>query len=357
MIYGVIMAGGSGTRFWPYSRQDRPKQLLNITGNKTMIRNTVERISPLIPFERIIVVTGATHTEEIKRQIPELNDDMVLAEPEGRNTAPCIAWAAYKLLKIDPDGIMVVLPADHLIVKEEEFRQFLQLAIAAASSGDYLVTFGIVPCRHETGYGYIRMGPPATQLGLITVFKVERFVEKPSRTAAEEYVASGEYLWNSGMFVWSVGAIKRAFDIHLPSVSRIMDRIAPTLSTPAEKTAIGEAFATMEAISIDFGIMEKAANVVAIPINCGWSDIGCWTALEEVWERDDRGNAVNGKVVMLDGKRCIVFSPEKMTVVIGADDLVVVDTPDALMVCRKDRAQDVRQLQQILKERGYDVLL
>jgi mannose-1-phosphate guanylyltransferase len=303
------------------------------------------------------VVTGAAHAEEIRRQIPELDHEVVLAEPQGRNTAPCIAWAAYKLLKRDPDAIMVVLPADHLIAKEDEFRRSLEIAIAAASSGDYLVTFGIVPCRPETGYGYVRMGPPAFDIGLTPVFRAESFVEKPCRAVAEEYIASGSYLWNSGMFVWRAKAIKRAFDTHLPSVSRAMDQIAPALDTSAEKTAIGEAYAGMESVSIDFGIMEKADNVLAIPISCGWSDVGCWTALEEVWERDDRGNAVNGNVVMLDGERCIVFSPEKMTVVIGADDLVVVDTPDALMVCRKDRAQDVRRLQQILKERGYDVLL
>jgi mannose-1-phosphate guanylyltransferase len=357
MMHGVIMAGGSGTRFWPQSRKNRPKQLLNIVGTKTMIRATAERILPEIPFERIMVVTGASHAEEIAKQLPELAPGMIVSEPYGRNTAPCIALAAYKLFKTDPDGVMVVLPADHLIGKETEFRQALRIGKEVSCRGDYLLTFGIVPHRPETGYGYIHLGPPVLHIDAATVFRVHRFVEKPDHATADQYVTSGKYLWNSGMFIWKITTILRAFETHLPEVSRLMERIAPALNTPDEPGAIAEVYRTVEPLSIDYGIMEKADNVLTLPVDLEWNDVGCWTSLGEVWECDDLGNAPRGHVVIVDSERCIVSSPHKLTAVIGVEDLIVVDTPDALMICRRDKAQDVRKLQEILKERGLEKLL
>ena len=357
MIHGVIMAGGSGTRFWPESRKNRPKQLLRIAGKRTMIRATVERILPEIPFHHIMVVTGVVHAEEIRNQIPELTEDMIVAEPFGKNTAPCIALAAYKLRKIDADAVMAVLPADHLIQKEAEFREALAVAARVASAGDPLVTFGIVPHRPETGYGYIQLGPAEREIGSKTFYQVGRFVEKPDRAKAEEYVASGNYMWNSGMFMWHVGAIIRAFETYLPFISKIMEQISPALNTPDESAAIAEAYAAVDSISIDYGIMEKADNVLTLPIDVGWSDVGSWASLEEVWECDENGNAAKGQCVIIESRGCVISSPEKLTAVLGLQDLVVVDTPDALLVCRKDRAQDVRQLQELLKELGYERLL
>jgi mannose-1-phosphate guanylyltransferase len=357
MIYGVIMAGGSGTRFWPESRRCKPKQLLNIVGDRTMIRATVQRILPDIPFERIMVVTAAPHADEICRQLPELNNGRVITEPEGKNTAPCIALAAYKLNKIDPDGVMAVLPADHLIGKEAEFREAVRIAGEAASIGNHLITFGVIPNRPETGYGYIKLGPAQLEVGGATLFEVERFVEKPDLSTARKYVASGNFLWNSGMFVWATSSIIRAFEEFLPAVSAEMERISPALNTPDEAAAIAEAYATIESVSIDYGIMEKAHNVLTIPINVDWNDVGSWASLEDVWNRDHCGNATKGNVMFVDSASCVVSSPGKLTALIGVENLIVVDTPDALMICRKDKAQDVKRLQEILKDKGYEDLL
>lgn len=357
MIHAVIIAGGSGTRFWPESRKNRPKQLLTITGDRTMIRATVERILPVIPFDRMMVVTGASHADRVREQLPELPADMVVAEPQGRNTAPCIALAAYKLKKKDPAAIMAVLPADHLIGKEKAFLEALTAGAEAAANGDHLLTFGIVPNRPETGFGYIKLGSPHVTIGASTAYKVERFVEKPDRSTAEEYLVAGTYMWNSGMFIWTVSAIVKAFERHLPAVSAAMEDISPLLNTPGEVEAISRIYEEMEAISIDYGVMERADNVLSIPIDVDWNDVGSWGSLEDVWDKDESGNAGKGSVIFYESVGCIVSSPGKVATVIGAEDLIVVDTPDALMVCRKDRAQDVRQLQEILRKRGYESLL
>jgi mannose-1-phosphate guanylyltransferase len=357
MVYGVIMAGGSGTRFWPQSRRNRPKQLLNIAGQKTMIRATVERVSPQIPYERIMVVTAAAYAEEMRNELAELSGHMLVAEPAGRNTAPCIALAAYKLQKRDPEAVMVVLPSDHLIGKESDFLEALSVGVEAVSRGEYLLTFGIVPNRPETGYGYIQLADPQWVSGSNTVYKVERFVEKPDRETAETYLASGDYMWNSGMFVWKAADIIRALDTHVPGLSDAMRHISGDFDTPGEFEAVRKAYDGIEAISIDFGVMEKAENVLCLPIDVEWNDVGSWASLEDVWDREGGGNATKGEVVSLDSSDCIVCSPHKLTTLIGVEHLIIVDTPDALMICRKDRAQDVRKLQEILKERGYEHLL
>jgi len=356
-MHAVVMAGGSGTRFWPASRETKPKQLLDIADNRTMIRATVERILPEIPFERIMVVTGAPHADEIRRELPELRPEMVVVEPVGRNTAACTALAAYKLFKKDPAAVMAVLPADHLIRKEADFLQALNAAHEAAGLGDFLITFGIPPARPETGYGYIKLGSPAFKVRSTTAFRVDRFVEKPDFTTACEYVATGKYLCNSGMFLWKAETILRAFETHLASLHSVLGRIIPALDTPEEPAAIAAAYNEIESISIDYGILEKADNVLTIPIDVDWDDVGSWASLENVWDRDENGNASKGTVLIVDGRGCIVSSPDKLTAMIGVEDLIVVDTPDALMVCRKDRAQDVKKLRDLLKEKGHEGLL
>jgi mannose-1-phosphate guanylyltransferase len=357
MLYGVIMAGGSGTRFWPQSRKKRPKQLLKIAGDRTMIRATIERIMPVISCERIMVVTGVSHADEIRAEIPELGEAMVVAEPQGRNTAPCIALAAYRIAKEDPDAVMVVLPADHLIGREDEFRKALETAADAASKSDYLITFGIVPDRPETGYGYIELGPEALKVGDTSMFKVKAFVEKPDRSTAETYLSSDNYLWNSGMFIWKVSAIIQAFERYCPSMSGTIKAIGQDLNTPREPDAIKEAYECLESISIDYAIMEKAANVLVLPIDVDWNDVGSWASLQDVWDKDHNRNAFRGAFLALDAAGCVVSSPHKLTTLIGVDDLIVVDTPDALLVCRKDRAQDVKELQEELRRIGYEKLL
>jgi mannose-1-phosphate guanylyltransferase len=357
MLYGVIMAGGSGTRFWPQSRIRKPKQLLKIAGDRTMIRATIERVLPEIPCERIMVVTGVSHADEIRAEIPELAENMVVAEPRGRNTAPCIALAAYRIAKEDPDAVMAAFPADHLIGREDEFRRLLRIAAEIASKSDYLITFGIVPDRPETGYGYIELGREALKVGDTSVFEVKAFVEKPDRSRAETYLRSGNYLWNGGMFIWKVSAIIQAFEKHCPSISQTMQAIGQDLKTPREPDAVREAYERVESISIDYAIMEKASNVVVLPIDVEWNDVGSWASLHDVWDKDHNLNAVKGAFLALDAAGCVVSSPHKLTTLIGVDDLVVVDTPDALLVCRKDRAQDVKELQEALKKIGYEKLL
>lgn len=357
MIYAVIMAGGSGTRFWPQSRRNKPKQFLNISGNRTMIQATIERILPEIPADRIVVVTSGAHVQELKSQAPELNPDMIVSEPRGRNTAPCIAVAAYKLQKIDPEAVMVVLPADHLIAREKEFLGDVVTGAEIVAQGDYLLTFGIVPTRPETGYGYIRLGEHESGVDSQRVFKVERFVEKPDLRTAEEYVATTGYVWNSGMFVWRVSAIVKAIETYLPALGKAMRSIGPEFGTPEEPRAINRVYEGLDAISIDYGIMEQADNVLCMPLDVGWNDVGSWVSLEDVLGRDNQGNSFKGQVVDLDTKSCIVLSPHKLTALIGVEDLIVVDTPDALMICSKERAQDVKRLQEALEEKGSGDLL
>ncbi len=356
-LYAVIMAGGSGTRFWPQSRKSRPKQLLTITGSKTMIRATADRIAPKIPSERILVVAGKFCADAIRAELPELPTDRIIAEPLGRNTAPCIALAAYKLAKIDPDAIMAVLPADHIIGKDLVFRDALDLAYDAAAQGDHLITFGIVPDRPETGYGYIERGDSAYYIGHSTVFRVKNFVEKPDRENAQRYLAAGTYFWNSGMFVWKVSAIIEAFRRYLPSVSKLMEEYMDRLNTADEPAALDEMYERLENVSIDYGIMEKHDAVLVIPLDCGWNDVGAWSSLHGVWGDDSEGNAVEGYALCLNSNGNVISSPHKLATLIGVEDLIVVDTPDALLVCKKNSAQDVKELQKLLAERGYENLL
>ncbi len=357
MMYGVIMAGGSGTRFWPESRKRKPKQLLSIAGEKTMIRATVERIEPVIPFDRIMVITGGLHAAEIKAQLPELRDEMVVVEPFGRNTAACIALAAFKLQRMDPYAVMVVLPADHLIGKEQEFLAALQTAVEVVSQRDCLLTFGVIPSRPEIGYGYIKLGEAQNTPGSTKIHPVERFVEKPDLETAKMYMSSGQYLWNSGMFLWKVESIIRAFDEHLPEISSSMRSLQGAFDTPDEPERIRETYEKIESVSIDYGIMEKASNVLCLPVDVDWNDVGSWVSLEDVWESDKAGNAGLGDVVILDSTGCIVSSTRKLTALVGVEDLIVVDTPDALLICKKDRAQDVKKLHQLLKDQGLEHLL
>jgi mannose-1-phosphate guanylyltransferase len=351
------MAGGSGTRFWPESRKKRPKQLLQIISDKTMVRATAERILPEISFDRIMVVTTEVYAEEIKRELPEVSHNMIVAEPQGRNTAPCIALGAYKIAKQDPEAVLIILPADHLIANEEAFLNALRAAYQAASSNDYLITFGIVPSCPETGYGYIELGREISGIGSERLFHVKSFVEKPDLVTAKRYLAGGNYLWNSGMFVWKASTIIASFEEHLPSISRAMESILPALNTPHEPEAIREIYETIESVSVDYGIMEKANNAVVIRSDIAWNDVGSWSSLADVWDTDNENNACRGKVLCVRSKECVVLSPHKVAVLLGVEGLVIVDTPDAILVCRKDSCQDIKILQELLVQHGYEDLL
>ncbi len=357
MLHCVIMAGGSGTRFWPQSRRTRPKQLLPIAGNKTMIRATVDRVLPIIPPERIMIVAGNSYANQIRDQISALLPEQIVVEPQARNTAPCIALAAYKLAKESDDATMAVLPADHLIGNEADFRTILKTASDVAFMGDFLITLGIVPDRPETGYGYIEMGSPLLTVNGTEVFQVKAFVEKPDPATAAKYLRQGNFMWNSGMFIWKVATIIKAFEEHLPSVCRVLESIIPQLNTPEEPAALKRVYGKLENVSIDYGIMEKARKVLMIPMDVQWNDVGTWSSLHGVWPDDEKGNALNGSALCSDSDGCVVSSPHKLTILMGVKDLIVVDTPDALLVCSKDSAQDIRKLQELLAEHGYEDLL
>jgi mannose-1-phosphate guanylyltransferase len=357
MLYAVIMAGGSGTRFWPAGRKCKPKQLLKILGEKTMIRATVDRLRPCVHVENIMVVANVLHYDGIRLELPELADSMIVCEPYARNTAPCIALAAYKLAGINPNALMAVLPADHLIGPETRFRELLNAAATLASSQNSLITFGILPDKPETGYGYIEIGEKVYSQDGISAHRATKFVEKPDRRTAQFYLDSGNFLWNSGMFVFSVSAIIEAFDRHLPEVSSVIKEIGPFLNSHEESEAIRRAYQKVAGISVDYGIMERADNVLVIPADLDWNDVGSWGSLDSVWGRDENGHVSRGELISLLSKRCVVDSGDKLVALIGVEDLVVVDTPDALLICRKDMAQEVRNLQKLLMDHGRDDLL
>lgn len=344
--FGVIMAGGSGTRFWPLSRASRPKQLLPLgSGESSLLRETRKRIDRLIPPERTLIVTSEALAEQTRRELPEVPPENVLAEPVGRNTAPCVGWAASVVARTAPDAVLAVLPADHHIGDEPTFLSVLERAIAAAENGD-MVTIGIKPTRPETGYGYVELGEELEP----SVHRARRFVEKPDELRARQFLAAGRFLWNSGMFFFRADTLLSALRQHLPGLGDALVRFDEAAARGQELELVRATYATLPDISIDHGIMEKAARVAVVPGDFGWSDVGSWTSAWELAARDADDNAVFGEAVTIDSHRSYVRAPAgKVVAVIGLDDLVVVDTPDALLVMQRSRSQDVRAIVNVLK--------
>lgn len=352
-MYIVILAGGSGTRFWPLSRKSTPKQLMSVFGGKSMLQRTVERVLPLHP-KRVLVVTNALQSAETRRQLDYIKGAPVdvIEEPVGRNTAPAIALAASIIARFDPDGIMAVLPADHYIIDEERFRAVLGTARQVAVDGK-LVTLGITPTRPETGYGYIE----AEGEGGAEAAPVRRFVEKPPLERALEFVESGRFYWNSGMFVWGACSILDQIAEHMPELSAAMARLAfeeELWELSDLKPQIESIYAGIKGESIDFGVMEKAKDVRVIPASFGWSDVGSWSALPEVMEANEDGHVVIDaeESVSVSSEGCLAYGGGKVVAFVGVNDLVVVDTPDALLVCAKSAAQDVKKVVEELERRG-----
>lgn len=357
-MYIVILAGGSGTRFWPLSRKSNPKQLMSVFGGKSMLQRTVERVLPMRP-KRVIVVTNKLQAAETRRQLDYIGEVPVdvIEEPVGRNTAPAIGLAASIIARFDPDGVMAVLPADHYILDEETFRNTLLKAASVAQAGS-LVTLGITPTRPETGYGYIETAAP----GGGDAMNVERFVEKPNLERAMEFLATGRFYWNSGMFVWGACTILDAIRRCMPELSAALAQ----LSFDTELWELSDLKPQIEAIyggikgeSIDFGVMEKAEGVKVIPASFGWSDVGSWSALPEVMEADGDGNVVINAQgsVSVSSHESLAYGNGKMVALVGVRDLIVVDTPDALLVCAKSAAQDVKKVVEELEKRGVAELL
>jgi mannose-1-phosphate guanylyltransferase/mannose-6-phosphate isomerase len=355
-VYPVIMAGGSGTRFWPLSRQLFPKQLLKIIGDETLIQQTMRRVVKGAPPERVMISTNPAQAESIKVQLSEWKDalrDNFVLEPEGRNTAPAIALVALELLRRDPDAVMLVVPADHIVKGQKEFDAAVALAAELALQG-LLVTFGIKPIRAETGYGYVKpdgktvLGKRAKLKG----YRVGRFIEKPNAVKAAQYLKAGDYYWNSGMFVWRAGTILEEIRRHQPALARGIEYIGRLIDEHAGRTVIDEEYRRLPSISIDMGVMEKSEKAAMVPVAFKWSDVGSWGSLDEVAVKDKAGNVVVGRVVDLDSQRSVVYGDRRVVATIGLRDMVVVDTPDATLVCPKSRAQDVKRIVDILKQQG-----
>ena len=353
-LYAVILAGGSGTRFWPLSRQLYPKQLLKVLSDQTLIQQTAQRVYPVIQAGHILVVTGAAHADAVRFQLAALSvpKDSVLVEPLARNTAPAIGWAASLIRRKDPDGVMLVMPADHVIPDRGEYLDAIKLAVHVARDGA-LVTLGIKPKRPETGYGYIQ-ADPQRRLGKqrrLSAFGVTRFVEKPDRSTAKRYLRSGKFYWNSGIFVWRADAILNEMAALMPALSAGLGRLEIAMGTSDEARALEEFYQKTESISIDYGILQKTRRAAVIPASFRWSDIGNWSTLDEVADKDDAGNVRIGPIVDLGSRDSIFYGEQRLVATIGLKDMVVVDTADATLVCPKDRAQDVKQVVELLRQR------
>lgn len=352
-ITAVIMAGGKGERFWPKSRESHPKQFLSLTDDKkTMIQKTVSRISPLVQTEDIFIVTNACYRHLVTEQLPDIPPENVLSEPCGRNTAPCIAFAAAVIKKKYGNAVMLVLPSDHLIKYENIYTQILCNAVVTATQGNNLVTIGITPAYPETGYGYINFGE---QCG--NAYKVERFVEKPDLKTAEKYLSSGKYLWNSGMFVWQVSAIEERFRKFMPEVYRGAEKIGQAFGTADFEKILETEYNKFPSESIDFGIMEKAENIYTIPASFGWDDVGSWLAVERINKTDDNKNYTEGDVITENCKHTTVCGGKRLVAAVGVEDIIIVDTDDALLVCSKNSTQDVKKIIARLKENNRTELI
>ena len=352
---GLILAGGCGTRFWPLSRVKRPKQVLKLDGDKEMINFTIDRCSPLIPKEDIYLVTNRDQAELLQEVTgSRMEPGRIFVEPSARNTAPCILYSALRLRKKYGDAVLCVLSSDQSVKKEEEFRRVLSEASDYAQSHDDIVTVGITPTFPSTGYGYIKTGSMVS--GSDTVHHVDRFVEKPDRETASEYLHSGGYLWNSGMFISRISTILDRFRQHLPEMSQALSPLKH-LSDEEAGSFLREVYPTLEKISIDYGIMEKENHIAVIPGDFGWSDIGAWNTLGDVIPPDSSGNVIKGDHVGLDTRDCVVFSGDKVVATIGLSNVVIVNTPDSVLVCSKDEVQEIRQLTDELKRMGREDLL
>lgn len=354
-MYALILAGGSGTRLWPYSRSSRPKQFLPLNGNRTMLQETVERVRSIIPAECVFVATGAAYTELVAEQLPDVPRENILSEPSGRGTAPCIGLAALHMLRRDPKAVMAVLSADHLIERDNMFCDILSSAELLANQG-YLVTLGIEPTGPSTGYGYIRQGERILHSEPQAVYHVDAFIEKPNLERAKEYVESGNYVWNAGMFVWQAASVLEELQAHRPALAQALDQIDQAIGTPNEQDVLEQVWPTMENVAIDVAVMEQTRHAAVIPANLGWSDVGDWSTLAETLPRDHAGNAVLGQHIGIDTRDTLVYGNGRVITTIGLDDLLIIDTHDALLICPRDRAQDVKALVTRMRETHTSLL-
>jgi mannose-1-phosphate guanylyltransferase len=358
-IYAVIMAGGVGSRFWPQSRERSPKQVLEIVGSGSMISNTIARIQPLVRSDKTLVVTNKLQKDIIHKQVPSLPLQNVLTEPLGRNTAPCIGLAAKWVSHYDPDAIMIILPADHIIRDTEEFLHVLQRAIHVAQESDALVTIGIKPTHPETGYGYIQFEDSSEKNPYAAdgIYRVKTFAEKPNLETAEKFLKSGDFLWNSGMFIWKASVILREIEKHIPELGEQLTKLEHAIGTEAYHATLERVYGVIRSISIDYGVMEKASKVFVAKGDFGWSDVGSWDEVVRLTPIDGEGNALRGTVIVKDSHRNYIDAGNKVVATIGIEDVIVVATDDAVLICKKGRSQDVKEVVDYLRRKQINGLL
>lgn len=354
--YAMILAGGSGTRFWPLSRRSRPKQLLKLFGEESLLAQTLNRLSSLIPPERTYVFTSKLILDAVRRELPRVPRSQIVAEPASRNTAPAIGLAAHEILRRDPHGVMVVLPSDHVIAKPDLFRQALAAGYSTALEDGRSVVIGIKPSRPETGFGYVRLGKRESASGKPGIFRVLEFTEKPPLAAAQRYVRSGKYLWNAGMFIWKASTLLANLERHQPRMAAALRRIAEGGGIRSPRT-LQRLYPQLENVSIDYALMEKIKNVYAVAADIGWSDVGSWAAAHELSAQDGDGNVRPAAALMVDSRRNIILSSQKFVAAVGVEDLVIVETDDALLVCPRERSQEVGKLVKEVERLGHKKLL
>jgi mannose-1-phosphate guanylyltransferase len=354
------MAGGIGSRFWPLSRVVKPKQFLDILGvGRTFLQQTFDRFSQIIPTENFFIVTSTKYKDLVLEQLPELKEEQILLEPLRRNTAPCIAYATYKIKTKNPDANLVVAPSDHIILKEEQFIRQVKKGLAFTKEKKALLTLGVKPNRPETGYGYIQVKKKVDFMDLDNLYKVKTFTEKPDEHMANVFVESGEFFWNSGIFIWSLSAIVEAFETHLKDVSSLFEKGMKQYNTNDEIHFINKTYSECPGISIDYGIMEKAKNVYVLTADFGWSDLGTWGSLYENKEKDSNGNVISGdNILTYNTQNCIVnISDQKVAVLQGLDGYIVAESNETLMICKKEDEQHIKQFVTDVKIKKGDSLI
>jgi len=350
-MYAVIMAGGVGKRFWPRSRKEKPKQFLSILDSKTMIQETVSRLYPVIPKNKIYYLLNPQQKPQLVKQIPKIKNENIILEPFGKNTAPCIGLAAIHLKHFDPDAVMVVLPSDHIIKDKKTFQKALKIGKEIAQDSNGLVTIGITPDRPSTGYGYIQHAEKVSKINGISVFKVKTFAEKPNKETALLFLESGDFVWNSGMFIWKASTILQEIKNHIPELYIGLEKLANYIGKKIYQQQLEKFYKQIRSISIDYGVMEKAENVFVIKCDFGWNDIGSWDEVYKLSTKDKKGNAIIGKGIAFESKNCFIHSDDELVAVVDMENIVVVKAENAILICPRDKTQRVKELVETIQRK------